>query len=252
MYLTLQNCQVYYQKVGKGANLVMLHGWGNDVSSWWGVVDLLKDDFTLWLIDLPGFGRSDMGEKKAFTNLDYAQVIKEFIIQLKIDKPTVIGHSVGGRIAIKLAVNFPEVVDKLILEDAAGIKPKQDALKPYIYFLAKAAKYSLPTVFGIKDKFKKALYQSLESDYLTAGVMRETLTNLLDEDLSLGLKDIRVETLILWGENDKTSASTVDMAKAMYRVIPNSRLEIIVDVGHFPHIDNPAMFVYWVRNFLLE
>ena len=60
MYIPLNNHNIYYQRLGQGPDLIMLHGWGNDVSSFWGVTDFLKDDFTLWLIDLPGFGRSDI------------------------------------------------------------------------------------------------------------------------------------------------------------------------------------------------
>ena len=73
MYTTVNNQQIYYQKIGQGKDLVMLHGWANDVSSFWQVTQELKDDFTVWLIDLPGFGRSE-NPKKPFTVTDYAKI----------------------------------------------------------------------------------------------------------------------------------------------------------------------------------
>src|SRR5438045_106683 len=109
MYANLKDHQVYYQRVGQGKNLVMLHGWKQDSSSFWGVIELLKNDFTIWLIDLPGFGKSD-NPKKPFKVADYADLIAEFIKLQKIKDPTLLGHSVGGRIAIKLAANYPSLI----------------------------------------------------------------------------------------------------------------------------------------------
>ena len=88
MYLDIDGGSVYYQETGSGRPLILLHGWGQDVSSFWGLVPLLKNKFRLYLIDLPGFGRSEL-PKKSFTVQDYADVIKKFIKQKKLEKPTV-------------------------------------------------------------------------------------------------------------------------------------------------------------------
>ena len=250
MYIPINNLQVYYQKLGKGPDLILLHGWKNDVSTWWGVADRLKEHFTLWLIDLPGFGRSDT-PKEGYSNLDYAKSINEFIAKLKIRKPTVLGHSVGGRVGIKLSANFPEKVGKLILEDAAGVKPKQDALKPLIYAGAKMVKLLLPNWWGVKERMRRQFYGAIGSDYLSAGEMRSTLTKLLNEDLTPELARIEAETLIIWGESDAVSASSVEMGQLMYRQIKEARIEVIDGVGHFPHLESPERFVYWVENFLI-
>src|SRR3989344_7528691 len=102
MYITLNDQNIYYQKIGQGKNLIMLHGWKQDVSTFHNVGDILKENFTVWLIDLPGFGRSE-SPKKAFTVSDYSKIIAEFIKEQKINKPHLLGHSVGGNIAIKFA-----------------------------------------------------------------------------------------------------------------------------------------------------
>lgn len=253
MYLKIRNQNIYFQKIGKGKDLVMLHGWGVDVSTFWGVVDLLKNDFTLWLIDLPGFGRSGQ-PKKNFTVSDYAEIIGEFIKKNKIKKPVLLGHSLGGRVAIKLAshlssgnVNF---IDKLILESSAGIKPKRDNLKPFFYLIAKLS-HVIPNWISLKEKIRVWFYKSLESDYINAGVLKETLKNILDEDLTKDVTKIQTDILLIWGEKDPTKEASLKNGKKMYHLIKNSRIEILEDVGHFPHIENPERFVYWVKDFCL-
>ncbi len=248
MYITINNHNIYYQKVGKGKDLVMIHGWKQDASTWWGVVDLLKDDFTLWLLDLPGFGRSDM-PKKAFKMKDFADTVAEFIKSEKLNKPIVLGHSLGGRTGIKLAANYPDVLGKLILEDAAGIKPKRDVFKTLIYPIAKIGKAIIPNFLNLKERVRLFFYRKLESDYLKAGPLRETLTNILEEDLTPDLSKIKTETLLIWGEKDPTKEASLRNGKLMYRLIKPSRLEVIENVGHFPHLEKPYQFAQFVKDF---
>lgn len=229
----------------------MLHGWGGDVSSFWKAAELLKEDFTVWLLDLPGFGRSDV-PKKAFTVSDYAEIIAQFIKKNKIRDLVLLGHSLGGRIAIKLAASEKSHpgggISKLILEDAAGIKPKRDILKYFIYPFAKILRF-LPNFLNLKNRLRHGFYKSLEADYINADPLKETLTNILEEDLTPDLPKIKTDTLLIWGEKDPTQEASLKNGKKMYQLIPNARLEIIDDVGHFPHLENPAMFIYWVKQF---
>lgn len=248
MYIKLNEQNIYFQKIGRGNDLIILHGWGQDVSSFWGVIEELKKDFTVWLLDLPGFGRSDV-PKKDFTVSDYAEVVYEFIKQQKISKPVLLGHSVGGRIGIVLAAKHPEVISKLILEDSAGIKPKRDLFKYLIYPFAKVVRYLLPNIFGIKEKLRYKFYKGLESDYINAGALEGTLTNILKEDLISYLPKIKTDTLLIWGAKDQTLEASPENAKKMYRLIPNSRLEFLDGVGHFPHLENAKMFLYFVKDF---
>ena len=249
MYITINNQHIYYQKLGKGKDILMVHGWGQDVSTFWGVAEKLKEDFTLWLVDLPGFGRSEL-PKKDFTNQDYAEVLKGFVQELKMKKPHYLGHSVGGRVGIKLLSQNGKLFDKVILEDAAGIKPKQDMFKPFLYVGAKAFNILLPEFLVIKPLIRHYFYKGLESDYITAGMMKGTLTNLLDEDLTPFLSQIPNETLLIWGENDR--AVPLSDGKRMNRLIPNARIEVFDDVGHFSHLEKEGLFVQYVRDFFSE
>lgn len=247
MYLQSSKGQIYYQKIGQGPDLILLHGWQQDVSSFWQLADKLKSDWTVWLIDLPGFGRSPL-TKSEFELNDYVESVVDFIKQLKLDKPILLGHSLGGRVGIKLAAKYPNLISRLILEDAAGIRPIPTTKSKMLAATAKIANQILPNWFNFKDKLRARVYSQLQSDYLSTGELKETFKNIINEDLTPYLSQIKAETFLIWGENDFTVP--VSFGKKMYRLIPNSRLEIIEQAGHFPHLDQPDRFEYWLRNFL--
>ena len=186
--------------------------------------------------------------KKDFTNADYAEILKGFVEQHKLQKPHYLGHSVGGRVGIKLLSQYGELFDKVIFEDAAGIKPKQDGIKPILYLGAKAFNLLMPNIFGVKQRIRYKFYQGLEADYINAGKMKGTLTHLLDEDLAPELSKIENQTLLLWGEKDR--AVPLADGKKMFRLIPNARIEIFDNVGHFPHLESEKLFVQFVKDFL--
>lgn len=249
MYTIVKNQTIHYQKIGRGKDLIMLHGWKQDVSTFWPVVDLLKDNFTLWLIDLPGFGRSE-NPKKVFGVSDYAEVVKQFIVKFEIKKPVVLGHSLGGRIAIKLAAKYPTLLGKLILENSAGLRPKKDLPKFIFYVLAKVFKYLVPNIFNLKRNLRSKFYKTLKSDYLTAGKLQDTFTKILNEDLSSDLPKIKVDTLLIWGDKDPIPESSLKNGKKMYQLIAKSKMAVLEDTEHFPHIENPKGFVTYVKDFI--
>ena len=248
MYANIKGKNLYYQSVGQGKNLIIIHGWMQDSSSFWNIVPLLKNDFQIYMIDLPGFGRSDMHDED-LTVYDYSEIVADFIKTQKIKSPVILGHSLGGRVAIKLASNYPDLIDKLILEDAAGIKPKRDFLKTLIYPWAKVFHYLMPNTFGFKTKIQYKFYKNIEADYISAGKLKSTLANILAEDLTSDIKKIKNETFLIWGENDPTKEASLKNGKKIYRMIENSRIEVFDGVGHFPHLENPELFSYYVKDF---
>lgn len=250
MYIDINGQEIYYQKIGKGKSLILLHGWKQDVSTWYNTLDSLKNDFTLWLIDLPGFGRSEP-PKRAFNVKSYTEIITGFIRVHKIKKPILLGHSLGGRIAIKIAAEYPEVLDKLILEASAGIKPKHNLLKNLFSLLIRIISYLIPNFLNIKKKLRFQFYKVLESDYLTAGNLKATLSNIIEEDLTPTLSKIKSTTLLIWGEKDPTKEASLTHGKLMYQLIKDSRIEVFEDAGHFPHLENPKAFVQFVKDFSL-
>ena len=247
MYSTVNRQNIYFQKVGKGKNLILIHGWGTDVSSFWQLIDFLKDNFTLWLVDLPGFGRSDLPTKE-FSILDFARIIAEFIKENNIKRPAIFGHSYGGKIAIKLAKVYPNLIDKLILEGSSGIKPEKNLFHSLIFPFVKIAHFLLPEIFHARSKIRNKLYKKLQSDYAEAGRMKNIFLNTLKEDLTADLSKIQAETLLIWGERDR--AIPLKYGKKMYQLLKNSKLVILEDMGHFPHAKWPERVAYFVKDFV--
>lgn len=247
MYTTIANQQIYFQKVGKGKDLILLHGWGLDSSSFWPDVDLLKDTFTLWLLDLPGHGRSDV-PPSTFTITNYKNIIEQFIEEQKISKPIVLGHSFGGRIAIKLASENPKLLEKIILEDSAGISTKLGIKNIFFQIIAKLVKYLIPDIFNLKELLRVKVYKILKSDYKDIGALKETFKESIREDLTEDLKKIPIEVLIIWGEKDKTTP--LKDGKRMYQLIKNSKLVVMEEMGHAPHITDPERFAKYVSDFI--
>ena len=122
MEYTYQGLKVYCEKKGRGPDLVLLHGWGCDGKIFSGIVSELMPYFTIYNVDLPGFGNSDE-PKNYYTLDDYVDMLIDFINKFKINNPIILGHSFGGRIAIRFT-SKTNLTKKLILVDSAGIKPK--------------------------------------------------------------------------------------------------------------------------------
>lgn len=247
MYTTLNNQQIYYQKLGTGKDLILLHGWKQDVSSFHSISEILKQHFTLWLIDLPGFGRSET-PKKPFYVKDYAEIIADFIKENKLEKPNLLGHSLGGRVGIKLASEKPEILNKLVLESSAGIKHEHDLLRLAGFAMAKIFNLLIPESLTFKKYLKHKFYKQVGSDYDDVKELKSTFINIINEDLTPDLPKIKNPTLVIGGEFD-TAVPPRDQKK-MYRKIPNSKLEILDKVSHFPHLENPSKFLYYVIDFL--
>lgn len=252
MYCEVEGQNIYFQKLGKGKDLILIHGWGADVSNFWPIIDYLKDSFTLWLLDLPGFGRSDL-PKKQFAISDFAQIISGFIKKNNLKKPAVFGHSYGGKVSIKFASLYPNLIDKLILEGASGIRSQKTLLQILIFPVVKIANLLLPNIGNYqvignyRERIRTKLYKKLESDYKDAGNMKDIFVNTLKEDLTDDLKKIQVETLLIWGENDR--AVPLKYGKKMYQLIKNSKLVVLENIGHFPHIKWPERVAYFVKDF---
>ena len=97
--IVLKNLEINYECTGDGPDVILLHGWGQNIESFRPTIDFLKDNFRVWAIDLPGFGESQE-PSYGFNIYEYENILSEFIKQNNIKNPTLVGHSFGGRIAI--------------------------------------------------------------------------------------------------------------------------------------------------------
>jgi pimeloyl-ACP methyl ester carboxylesterase len=239
--LQILGIETNYKIAGQGFPLVILHGWGGSSDSWQKVIEILeKENIKLIAPDFPGFGKSKT-PPQAWNLQNYVYWLKEFVENLKIDKFFLLGHSFGGRVAIKFSLNFPEKLKSLILVDSAGIKAKWGPKEALIYYLALLGNAILARSFlrRFQDKARNLFYRFFrDRDYGKAKEeMRETIKNVLAEDLLPIVSKITVKTFILWGAKD--NIVPLKDGKIMKEKIKNSELIIFPNVRHSPHLEIP-------------
>ena len=229
-------------------SIVVLHGWRSSKEKWEKVkMGLEREGFRVIIPDFPGFGEEDL--KKAWNLDDYLNWTKDFI-EKKIHSGELsenfflLGHSFGGRVAIKFSVKYPEKLKGLILVSSAGIKPKKRLISKFSPLLKKLS--FLPGY----DFFRKVFYKFIirRSDYLKVeGAMKETFKNIIEEDLTAVLSQVKTDTFIVWGKEDKMTP--INDAYLMNKKIENSKLEVLENIGHAPYIENPDLLAKKILEF---
>ena len=243
----INNLNIAYQVAGEGDVVILLHGWGGEAASFQPVFKWLSQSHKVYVLDLPGFGKSQI-PPIPWDSSDYAQLVTVFLEKFDIPKAHLIGHSFGGRISIILSAEHPEKVDKLILVDSAGLKPKRPPKYYLRVGLAKVGKW-IRRCGSSGERLANALSARLGSkDYQEAGEMRETLVKVVNQDLRSLLPRISASTLLIWGENDKDTP--VWFGKVMEREIPDAGLVILKEAGHFSYLDQFPQFCRIVASFL--
>jgi 2-hydroxy-6-oxonona-2,4-dienedioate hydrolase len=259
MYLTIDNVLTrYLDKNQKGFPVVFIHGLGGSIESWTNNVEFLSNTFRIIALDLPGFGLSDK-PKVSYTINFYVNFLEKFIKKLRISHFFLIGSSLGGHIAVEYTLRNRKKVDKLVLISPAGSLPKSfkgtPALKRFIKI--------------VKAKSSNDIYRILSS--IDHSIVDHSYANIVYKRLSLpGAKDafisalkgsanaprynnklekIHTNMLLIWGKED-------NMIPLKY-VRPfmnhgNSRIIIIENCGHRPHVENPKLFNKMVSDFLIE
>lgn len=242
----LLNYYSYIPKNNTEETLIFLHGWRSESSVWFKLLENDKfKDFRIYLIDLPGYGKSQT-PKTNFNLENYAETVIKFIEKLNLNKPSIVGHSFGGAVSIKLASLSGNSIDKLILIGASGIRNKK--LKKTV--LKSIAKTVSPL---FKPKFMQGLrinlYRMIGSDdYVATPHLKETYLNIIKEDLTEDLEKIENKTLLIWGDGDRDTPK--EDAFVMNSKIKKSTLKIIRDAGHFIIVTDPQIVSEYIINFI--
>ena len=253
MNIEVDGYNICYKISGDGDDtVVMLQGWGTDLGVYDSVAAAINDKYRFVQFDLPGFGGSD--EPKEPWNVDaYADFFCRFMEALDIKKATLIGHSYGGRIIIKLAArdSIPFEIKNIVLIDSAGIMPKRSFKQKF-----NIKKYKLiKKIVNVKVIY--ALFPELiddwrsrqgSADYRNASpMMRQCMVMAVNEDLTALLPKIKQDTLLIWG--DKDTATPISDAKLMEEKIQSSGLAVLKGCGHFSFLENPAVFKSIMRSY---
>ncbi len=227
------------------ATILILHGWGSSQKKWDKVKEILiQQGIKVLLPDLPGFGENPP-PKVPWGVDDYVEWVKNY--SKNFAPFFLLGHSFGGRLAIKFALKYPEKILGLILAGVPAIKSKRPSnLANFVIKIL--SKFSfLPFYQFLRKIFY--LYFLRKTDYFQInGVMKETFKKIIGEDLSSHLPLIKTKTLILWGEKDDYVPKRV--AFLIKEKIPDSKLMIFPGVKHSPYSEIPEKLAETIIEFL--
>lgn len=245
----LDGMNVRYEVSGRGNPVILLHGWGCSLETVRTIAQAASAKHKVFNVDLPGFGKSE--EPACIWGVEeYTRLIEKFVNRLSLDTPTLIGHSFGGRISIVFASR--NKVERLVLVDAAGVKPRRSPkyyIKVYSFKVAKAfvkaifpAKKANAIIENMRGKRGSADYKS------STPMMRSIMSKVVNEDLKKYMPSITAPTLLMWGAND--TATPVSDARIMEKLIPDAGLVVFDNAGHYCFLDNPYRFQVVIKSFL--
>lgn len=229
---------IHYIQYGKGEDVILLHGWGQNIE----MMKPLGDEIfnkRITIIDFPGFG-----ESKELTSTweieDYGKALVDLVQELNIQKPILIGHSFGGRVAIWYAAHF-EVL-KLILLGSPCVREERVSKKEK---LLKGIK-KMPFMNGLGEYMKKYIGSP---DYRNASpVMRDTLVKVVNRDLSEEAKQIQVPVLLIWGSLDQEAP--VEDAKKLETILKDGGLVVLDGFTHYAYLEALPQVSNIINNFL--
>lgn len=220
----------YREMLGIGTPIVIMHGWGRSGLEWEGVARELgeKTGRRVINLDLPGFGGTSIPADVTSID-DYAELVSKFLGYLKIKKVDIVGHSLGGRVGIVLSAKYGNLVEKLVLIDPAGVKPRS---------WKRLVVRSIAKLFGwVPKTLRRQLGQTvMDEDYKNSPKLRNLYRAVVGKELSNYLPKITCPTWVIWGERDKIlPVKLVDVYK---KLLPDPKVRIIWEAGHDPHLSH--------------
>ncbi len=262
-----------YVQAGSGPVLLLVHGMAGNCENWRAVVGPLARTHTVIAPDLPGHGESEPGGGD-YSLGSLASGLRDLLLALGHDRATLVGHSLGGGIAMQFTYQFPEMVERLVLVSSGGLGPdvslvlRAAALPGADLFIAATAAAgskvgsALGRGLGAIGLRPNADVGEVARGYASLSEPERRRAFLATLRSVVGTRGQRVAAgdrlyladalpiLIVWGSRDPIIP--VSHAEDAHATLPGSRLEIFDGVGHLPQIEEPARFVATLESFLAE
>lgn len=262
-----------YVDEGKGKEtILMVHGLGSYLPAWKKNIVELSKDYRVIAVDLPGYGKSSKMPHSGLMTF-YAGVLADFIQKLELGPVNLAGHSMGGQIAMVLALEKPQLVKRLILVDPAGFEAFhagqrnwfKDVMTPNLVRLTTVDAietnlasnfYRMPADarFMIEDRI--AMRDASDFDYYCLAVAR-SVHGMVDQPVLDKLPQLNVPTLIFFGENDMLIPNrylnpgfTRKIAETGANLIKGSKLVMVPKCGHFMMFEKPEVFNTETKKFI--
>ncbi|NPC96531.1 alpha/beta fold hydrolase [Nocardioides sp. zg-DK7169] len=270
--VTIHGHRRAFVKVGTGPVLLLLHGMGCDHTTWSPVIDELALRHTVIAPDLLGHGASDK-PRADYSVGGYANAMRDLLTVLGINRVTVVGHSLGGGVAMQFAYQFPERTERLVLVAPGGLGPEVSPLVRAVTTPGFHQVMGVLTLPGIRhvgvvgmrmlagsglpqarDLGEVAtIYDSLR-DPATRHALRHVVRAVVDwqgQIVTMADRAYLTSALpmaVVWGRED--AVIPVEHAELAGRLAPEARIEVIEDAGHFPHKDHPVRFARILADFV--
>ena len=268
-YITVEGMKIRYIVKGAGSPLLLLHGFGEFLETWDFNIRPLSEHYRVYAMDLPGHGLSDKPEV-AYNIFFFTRFVTNFMHALGIDRASIIGHSVGGAISINIAVSFPEIVDKLILEASSGLSNDVSVLHNMccIPVLGGDDTEESAVTVALEQRMKKEFYNpdfvakdivGISYRFTQMPEVRRVLLSILHNSVNVNglrpemvmldrLYQVKSPTLFIHGVQD--SINPLELSQNACRLVPNAKLKVIDECGHYSHIEKAAEFNEAVISFL--
>ena len=270
--ITLHGHRVSYRRAGWGPVIVLIHGITGSSLTWDEVIEPLAEHYTVVAPDLLGHGQSAK-PRGDYSLGAYASGVRDLLSALGHDRATIVGHSLGGGVAMQLAYQFPERVERLVLVDSGGlgrdvhlllrasVLPGSELVLPLLAAPRLLSRIDAVGTFlgrlglraGADLEEMWSGFSSL-SDAEARAAFIHTLRTIVDPSGQrvsamdrLYLAD-EMPSLIIWGERDPIIPFRHGLAAS--EQMPGSRLVSFPDAGHFPHRNNPRRFVRELTDFM--
>ncbi len=265
--------EIAYVDVGRGdKTIIFIHGLGSYLPAWNKNIEKLKSDYRCIAIDLPGYGKSSKQPHSGKMSF-YASVIRELAKELQLTKVTLAGHSMGGQISMVAAMNYPDLVEGIILVAPAGFERFTEGQKQWFrnVMTLEGVKntsaediqtnlavnfYNMPAdaEFMITDRI--AMRSASDFDHYCYAVV-QSVNGMVDEPVIDALDKINIPTLIIFGENDNlipnrflNPGRTRKIAEIGHRGIKGSSLLMVKKAGHFVQYEKYREVNQAIRDFL--
>ena len=252
-YTEIDGQRVHFVEAGSGPPAVLIHGYGASTFSFRETIPALSPRYTVAALDLPGFGYTDRSAERRLSSTAQAEVVAQFMRQRGMADALVVAHSMGGGVALRLALAHPDLVSRLVL--VASMHPNLSFMgrrrailaRPLMPLLGFAT--ALARLFGLRT-MRRAVH---DPNFLTpailagydrparirgsqAAVRRIVLDAAHDDEIDLG--QIQAPTLLLWGQSD--GLLPLSIGRRLLEEIPDARLEVVEEAGHLLLEERPA------------